>query len=116
MSDNLAGVDDIPWATLDHSDIPGLLREVAAGSEEALETLSDYMINSGTLYEATGPVVPFLARIAASGVMPVGILAPCSVRWPAMMTQARTRMCAGRPGRSRRGGHRAHPAARGSVG
>jgi len=74
MRDILARVDDIPWATLDHCDIPGLLREVAAGSQEALETLSDYMTNSGTLYGVTGPLVPFLARIAASGVMTAGIL------------------------------------------
>ena len=75
----LAGVDDIPWATLDHcfgasDDIPGLLRQTAAGSEEALEELGGYMVHQGTLYEATPYLVRFLARIAASGAAAAGIL------------------------------------------
>jgi hypothetical protein len=77
--DVLAGVDEIPWATLDHcfgasDDIPGLLRETAAGSEEALEELGGYMVHQGTLYEATPYLVGFLARIAASGVASAGIV------------------------------------------
>ena len=48
--DVLADVDEIPWATLNHcfgasDDIPGLLRETAAGSEEALEKLDGYMVH-----------------------------------------------------------------------
>jgi hypothetical protein len=77
--DILAGADDIPWATLHHcfgasDDIPDLLRGIAAGSQEALEQLGGYMVHQGTLYEATAHLVPFLARIAASGVATVGIL------------------------------------------
>lgn len=77
--DVLAGVDDIPWAVLDHcfgssDDIPDLLRRTAAGSEEALETLGGYMVHQGTLYEATPYLTGFLARIAASGVAAAGIL------------------------------------------
>lgn len=77
--DVLAGMDAVPWATLDHcfgasDDIPDLLRQTADGSKEALETLGGYMVHQGTLYEATPYLVSFLARIAASGVMPVGIL------------------------------------------
>lgn len=78
--DVLAGVDEIPWATLNHcfgasDDIPGLLRETAAGSEEALEKLDGYMVHQGTLFEATPYLVGFLARIAASGVAAAGIVA-----------------------------------------
>jgi hypothetical protein len=78
--DVLAGADEVPWATLDHcfgasDDIPGLLRETAAGSEEALEELAGYMVHQGTLYEATPYLVGFLARIAASGVATAGIVA-----------------------------------------
>jgi hypothetical protein len=77
--DVLAGVDDIPWATLDHcfgpsDDIPDLLRQAGAGSEQALETLGGYMVHQGTLFEATAYLVGFLARIAASGVEAAGIV------------------------------------------
>jgi hypothetical protein len=77
--DILAGAANIPWATLHHcfgasDDIPDLLRKIAAGSEQALEQLAGYMIHQGTLYEATPHLVPFLARIAASGVATVKIL------------------------------------------
>jgi len=79
MVDVFAGVDDIPWATLDHcfgvsGDIPDLLRQTATGSEEALEKLAGYMVHQGTLYEATPYLVGFLARIAASGAATVAIL------------------------------------------
>lgn len=75
----LAGVDEVPWATLDHcfgasDDIPGLLWETAAGSAKALEQLSGYMVHQGTLYEASPYLVGFLARIAASGVVAAEIL------------------------------------------
>jgi hypothetical protein len=76
--DVLVGVDAVPWATLDHcfgasDDIPDLLREAAAGSEEALEELGSYMVHQGTLYEATPYLVRFLARIAACGAATVEI-------------------------------------------
>jgi hypothetical protein len=77
--DVLAGVDDIPWATLDHcfgasDDIPDLLRQTAAGSEEALEQLGGYMVHQGTLYEVSPYLAGFLARIAGSGVAAAGIV------------------------------------------
>jgi hypothetical protein len=77
--DVLASAGDIPWATLDHcfgasDDIPDLLRETAAGSEEALEELGGYMVHQGTLYAVTPYLVRFLARIAASGVATERIL------------------------------------------
>lgn len=77
--DVLAGADAVPWAALDHcfgrsDDIPDLLRQTAAGSAEALETLGEYMVHQGTLYEATPYLTGFLARIAASGVAADGIL------------------------------------------
>ncbi|HUN35598.1 MAG TPA: hypothetical protein VMU95_26670 [Trebonia sp.] len=77
--DVLDGVQAIGWSALDHcfgssDDIPELLRETAGGSQRALETLGDYMIHQGTLYEATPSLVRFLARIAASGILTVPIL------------------------------------------
>src|SRR5258708_24843587 len=77
--DVLAGAGDIPWATVDRwvggsDDIPDLLRETAAGSEEALEELGGYMVHQGTLYLVTPYLVRFLARIAASGVATERIL------------------------------------------
>lgn len=77
--DALAGVDGIPWATLDHcygasNDIPDLLRQTVDGSDEALDRLDEYMIHQRTLYAATPYLVRFLARIAASGVLASQIL------------------------------------------
>ncbi len=77
--DALAGLHDIPWATLDHcfgasDDIPDLLRQTAAGSAQALEELGEYLVHQGTLYEATPHLVTFLARIAASGAVAGEIL------------------------------------------
>jgi len=77
--DVLSGVEDIPWAILDHcfgasDDIPDLLRETARSSAEALEELGGYMVHQGTLYENTPYLVRFLARIAASGVATAEIL------------------------------------------
>lgn len=77
--DVLAGLDDVPWESLDHcfgisDDIPALLGETADGSREALDTLSEYMVHQGTLYEATPYLVRFLARIAVSGVLSADIL------------------------------------------
>src|SRR5258708_20948437 len=40
-------------ASAPHDDIPDLLRETAAGSEEALEELGGYMVHQGTLYLVT---------------------------------------------------------------
>ena len=76
--DVLAGVDAVPWATLDHcfgpsDDIPDLLRQTAAGSEDALWALDGYMAHQGGLYEATPYLVRFLARIAAANAADTGI-------------------------------------------
>ena len=72
--DVLAGADEVPWATLDHcfgasDDIPGLLRETAAGSEEALEELAGYMVHQGTLYEATPYLVDDQLRAVISDLI-----------------------------------------------
>ncbi len=77
--DVLAGMDDIPWASLRHcfrtsNDIPDLLRATAAGSEQALAKLGDYVVQPGTLFATTPYLVRFLARIAASGVASAEIL------------------------------------------
>jgi len=72
----LAGLTDIPWAELRHAygsadDIPGILRAIADGDDEtAKEAASELFGNiwhQGTVYQATAPAVPFLARLASAG-------------------------------------------------
>jgi hypothetical protein len=73
----LEGLDGIPWADLSHAygraeDVPGLLRAIASGDPEAVKNaiheLYGNIWHQGTVYEATSPAVPFLARMAAVGV------------------------------------------------
>jgi len=72
----LAGLTDIPWAELRHAygsadDVPGILRAIADGDEEtAKEAASELFGNiwhQGTVYQATVPAAPFLARLVAAG-------------------------------------------------
>ncbi|MFD4576878.1 HEAT repeat domain-containing protein [Streptomyces sp. NPDC058417] len=72
----LVGLDDVPWAERGHAygaadDVPGLLRALAAGDDEAaagaLDELYGCILHQGTVYSATAEAVPFLARIAADG-------------------------------------------------
>ncbi|MET9874631.1 hypothetical protein ABZZ36_08405 [Actinacidiphila glaucinigra] len=73
----LAGLDSVAWAELDHAygpadDVPDLLRALAATDEEsadeAAQELWSSIVHQGTVYRATVPAVPFLARLAAAGV------------------------------------------------
>jgi hypothetical protein len=72
----LSGLTDIPWASLRHAygpadDVPGILRAIVDGDEEtAKEAASELYGNiwhQGTVYQATAPAVPFLARLASAG-------------------------------------------------
>ena len=72
----LTGLDEIDWAALEHAygpaeDVPGLLRALASGNaeaaKEALYELWGTVWHQGSVYPATVPAVPFLARIATAG-------------------------------------------------
>ncbi|MFJ9719419.1 hypothetical protein ACIRPQ_26400 [Streptomyces sp. NPDC101213] len=72
----LAGLDDRPWAQLDHAygsaeDLPALLRSLAGDDHDAadgaLDELYGSILHQGTVYPATVEAVPFLARLAAAG-------------------------------------------------
>ena len=72
----LTGLDEIDWAALEHAygpaeDVPGLLRALASGNAEAakaaLYELWGTIWHQGSVYPATVPAVPFLARIATAG-------------------------------------------------
>ena len=77
----LEGIDTIDWAQLEHAygpaaDVPGQLRDVAVGSprqrNEAMSELWGNIHHQGTVYPASAPAVPFLARLATSGAVPEG--------------------------------------------
>jgi hypothetical protein len=64
----LEGLDDIPWDRLGHAygsaaDVPAILRSIAAGDADALDELSACIVHQGTIYEATGPAIPFLIQL-----------------------------------------------------
>jgi tetratricopeptide (TPR) repeat protein len=70
----LAGLDDVPWRTLQHAygpatDVPGQLRALLAGDEHtrgrAYYHLHGNIWHQGTVYEASAYAVPFLIRMAA---------------------------------------------------
>jgi hypothetical protein len=70
----LDGLDAIDWSALAHAygpatDVPALLRAVAAGDEAsrraALGALFGNVWHQGTVYEATAAAVPFLVELAA---------------------------------------------------
>lgn len=68
----LEGLDDVDWGRLTHAfgpatDVPALLRGVAAGGEQAQAALSDLfgtVWHQGSVYEASSHVVPFLTELA----------------------------------------------------
>lgn len=75
----LTGLDVIDWANLGHaygsaSDVPTLLHAVASGSDEArrqaLWQLWGNIHHQGTVYSASAPAVPFLARLAGTASIP----------------------------------------------
>lgn len=77
----LEGIDTIDWSDLEHAygpaaDVPGQLRDVAVGSSrqrsKALSELWGNIHHQGTVYSASAPSVPFLARLATSGAVPEG--------------------------------------------
>ncbi|WP_431968304.1 hypothetical protein [Actinacidiphila sp. bgisy160] len=72
-----AGLDSVAWADLHHAygpagDVPALLRALAStdqeSAEEAEQELWSSLVHQGTVYRATVPAVPFLARLAAADV------------------------------------------------
>ena len=76
LADALTGLDDRPWATLQHAygsaeDVPAVLRALtdddAEAAGEALQELYGNIWHQGTVYAATVEAVPFLARLAAAG-------------------------------------------------
>jgi hypothetical protein len=75
----LEGLDALPWHELHHAygtadKVPGLLRDLAAGSEATRERAIDELFGSldhqGTVYEASPFAVPFLAAIACDRKTP----------------------------------------------
>ena len=65
----LEGLDAIDWEKLSHaygsaSDVPDVLRAVAAGDADALYELYGNIWHQGTVYEATAHAVPFLYELA----------------------------------------------------
>ncbi|MEU4097274.1 hypothetical protein [Streptomyces sp. NPDC026673] len=78
-----ADLDRVAWPELRHAygpaeDVPALLRALTAADEEVAEEaeqeLWSSIVHQGTVYEATLPAVPFLARLAAAGVRRVNLL------------------------------------------
>ncbi|MER6981100.1 hypothetical protein [Streptomyces carpinensis] len=71
--DPLTGLDDVPWAQLQHSygtadDVPGLLRAMQAGAWEGRyppsAQLANHIVHQGTRSQAAVYTVPFLVRMA----------------------------------------------------
>jgi hypothetical protein len=71
--DPLAGLDDVPWAELQHSygmadDVPGHLRAMQAGVWEGRyppdAQLANHIVHQGTRSQAAVYTVPFLVRMA----------------------------------------------------
>ena len=75
----LDGLDQIPWSQLSHAygpatDVPELIRRLAAGSieerEAALSELYGTIWHQGTVYEATPYAVPFLIELVTDPAIP----------------------------------------------
>ncbi|WP_449065123.1 HEAT repeat domain-containing protein [Planomonospora algeriensis] len=78
-SDVLAGLDEIPWADLEHAygpadDVPELLRALRSESaderESTLHELYGNIFHQGSRYPATASAVPCLARLALDPATP----------------------------------------------
>jgi hypothetical protein len=75
----LAGVHDVPWATVGHAygpatDVPVLLEALTGSREQqqhALWELQGTIWHQGTVYEATAYAVPFLARLVLTEPAPL---------------------------------------------
>ncbi len=78
-------LDDVAWDRLGHAygaatDVPGILREVAAGDADALSELFGNIWHQGTVYEATAYAVPFLVELLdVPGTDVTGLLGLLSV-------------------------------------
>lgn len=75
----LEGLDRIAWNQLSHaygnaSDVPGLIRGLAAGTADvrqaSLDDLFGNIWHQGTVYEATAFAVPFLLELVADAAIP----------------------------------------------
>jgi hypothetical protein len=91
--DPLAGLDDVPWADLQHSygtadDVPGKLRAMQAGLQEGpyqpIDLLWNNIVHQGTRSEAAVYTVPFLVRMALDPRMAdrhdvIGLLAAIAI-------------------------------------
>ncbi|WP_189263422.1 hypothetical protein [Streptomyces fuscichromogenes] len=73
----LTDLDHVDWSGFGHAygsaeDVPALLRDLASPVEEtaaeAEQELWSSIVHQGTVYSATAPAVPFLARLVAGGV------------------------------------------------
>ncbi|WP_042430056.1 hypothetical protein [Streptacidiphilus anmyonensis] len=78
-----SGLDQVDWSQLRHAygpaeDVPSLLRDLASPVEETVaeaeQGLWDSIVHQGTVYQATAPAVPFLARLASEGVRPAALV------------------------------------------
>ncbi|MEW1546317.1 hypothetical protein [Streptomyces tsukubensis] len=75
-------LDSVRWADVEHAyggaeDVPGLLRALAGGADQASEALDELwgtIVHHETVFAASTAAVPFLARLAAAGVRPVELL------------------------------------------
>lgn len=79
MTNPLAGLDAIDWASLRHAygaadDVPGQLRALCradeAGRQKALHDLYGNIFHQGSRYPASAVAVPFLARMAVDTAVP----------------------------------------------
>ncbi|GAB2830323.1 hypothetical protein GCM10022221_31300 [Actinocorallia aurea] len=78
----LDGLDDIAWEGLEGAygpagEVPGLLRDVAAGGDEAWGALAELratILHQGSVCSATAPSVPFLAGFLDGGEVTAGVL------------------------------------------
>ncbi|MGW1275362.1 hypothetical protein ACWD4V_00195 [Streptomyces tsukubensis] len=75
-------LDSVRWADVEHAyggaeDVPGLLRALAGGADQASEALDELwgtIVHQETVFAASAAAVPFLARLAAAGVRPAELL------------------------------------------
>ena len=76
---DLDGLGDVRWSELSHAhgsaaDIPGLIEALAEGfgtwAQVLDELIGDDILHQGSCYSATGPAMPFLARLITSGALP----------------------------------------------